>query len=102
MNNNCFHDYGSGGFWRIYLDIDRTLEYTEIGQLNGTTYFPASGNVATDPFLDWAGDWNFTIDTPTTVTDGGLNLSALFTEDITGATRPASPDPWSMGAYEKF
>lgn len=30
----------------------------------------------------------------------GLNLSSIFTDDYSGATRPSSPTAWSIGAYE--
>jgi hypothetical protein len=61
---------------------------------------PASQNIWADPQLaDQAGmDWHLSASSPLSVTEGGLNLSIIFTTDRDGTTRTA---PWSIGAYEK-
>ncbi|MFH1829758.1 MAG: right-handed parallel beta-helix repeat-containing protein [Pseudomonadota bacterium] len=55
------------------------------------------GNVAMDPKFVGPNDWHLTNLSPTTVTKGGLDLSAEFNTDKDGDPREA---PWSMGAYE--
>jgi len=77
----------------------------------------ASNNVSADPlFMDIDGadnnlqtvddnDWHLTGMSPASVTAGGLNgidqmPAWSFTDDFDGVTRPASGNPWSMGAYE--
>ena len=42
-------------------------------------------------------DWHLGATTPATVTGGGTDLAANFTDDHTCAARSA---PWGMGAYE--
>ncbi len=60
----------------------------------------SSGNVDVAPiFEDYAGkDFRLKADTPAAIRLGGLNLSASFTVDKSGALRTVS---WSIGAYEK-
>lgn len=59
-------------------------------------------NINTDVFENYAGG-DYTpaagelLDSAITP---GANLSADFTDDITGYTRPGLPDPWCIGAYE--
>ncbi len=43
-------------------------------------------------------DWHLNDNSPSSVTQGGINLSSEFTKDKDDVTRTA---PWSMGAYEK-
>jgi hypothetical protein len=48
-------------------------------------------------------DWHLSASSPTAVTTGGLNgidQGWSFTTDYDGVTRPASGNPWSMGAFE--
>ena len=82
------------------------------GDLNDpakTAATTASGNFVIDPMLASLGgtdgnlntpadnDWHLSALSPTSVTQGGFDLSALFTTDFAGATRSL---PWSIGAYE--
>jgi hypothetical protein len=77
----------------------------------------ASGNVSVDPvFADIDGadndintmddnDWHLSAGSPVGVKTGGLNgldqnPAWTFTTDKDGVTRPASGNPWSIGAYE--
>jgi hypothetical protein len=77
----------------------------------------AAGNVNVDPlFVDIDGadndintmddnDWHLSAGSPASVTAGGLNgldqnPAWTFTTDKDGVTRPASGNPWSIGAYE--
>jgi hypothetical protein len=75
----------------------------------------AAGNVNVDPlFADIDGadndintmddnDWHLSAGSPASVTAGGLNgidQGWSFTTDKDGVTRPASGNPWSIGAYE--
>jgi hypothetical protein len=64
----------------------------------GTIYVGSNGNINVDPGFVSATDFHLTSgSTPTSVSEGGLDLSASFTTDRDGVTRSA---PWSMGAYE--
>jgi hypothetical protein len=50
-------------------------------------------------------DWHLSAGSPASVTAGGLNgldqnPAWTFTTDKDGVTRPASGNPWSIGAYE--
>ena len=48
-------------------------------------------------------DWNFSVDSPRSVTQGGLNGISegwSFTDDFNGILRPAATSPWAIGAYE--
>ena len=60
----------------------------------------ASGNVSLDPaFADRAaGDWHLTPASPIEIREGGLDLSAEFSDDFDGLPRSV---PWSMGAFEQ-
>jgi hypothetical protein len=75
----------------------------------------ASANVSVDPvFADIDGadndintmgdnDWHLSAGSPASVKAGGLNgidQGWSFTTDKDGVTRPASGNPWSIGAYE--
>lgn len=75
----------------------------------------ASSNVSVDPqFADIDGadndvntmddnDWHLSAGSPASVKAGGLNgidQGWSFTTDKDGVTRPASGNPWSIGAYE--
>ena len=56
-----------------------------------------------DNFFVPENDWHFSAASPATVSAGGLNgidEGWGFTTDIDGVTRPASGNPWSMGAFE--
>jgi hypothetical protein len=82
-------------------------DQTNIGDVNDL--FNPDGNVSVDPlFVDIDGpdddiktmadnDWHLSGNSPTEVTQGGLDLSSIFTADKDGADRTA---PWSIGAYE--
>ena len=54
--------------------------------------------LAVDPkfFNQAGGDFHFSALSPTSVTEGGLDLSADFTADKDGVTRT---DPWSAGIF---
>ncbi len=96
---NCTHLLRSGN-----TDYDTT---TAINGVVANT----SANVSTAPlFVNQTGsdgvegtlndnDWRLSASTPTSVTQGGQDLSATIgTSDMDGSTRSS---PWSMGAYEK-
>jgi len=55
------------------------------------TDFPSS------PANSSSGDYTLSSSAPTFLTEGGKNLSSLFSTDFNGATRTV---PWSIGAYE--
>lgn len=57
----------------------------------------ASGNVADTPVFVGASDWHLTVGTSTSISDGGLDLTAVVPTDKDGVTRTP---PVSMGAYE--
>jgi hypothetical protein len=58
-----------------------------------------SGNISVNPLFvnQVGGDYHLTASSPTSVTQGALDLSATFTTDKDSITRTA---PWSIGAYE--
>lgn len=83
----------------LYRDEGATNLTTDI-LVNGLGDITSSGNIANiDPaFVNRAGgDWHLKAATPSTVRQGGLDLSAFFTKDKDDVARTAS---WSMGAYE--
>ncbi|MBN1836661.1 MAG: right-handed parallel beta-helix repeat-containing protein [Spirochaetales bacterium] len=111
----------------LYRDRDGAVSnLTDIADVNALSDITSGGNVSidligpVDYFLDVDGpdddittmldnDWRLTDDCPVEVRGGGLDLSADFSEDITGAARTSgSPTGmsndgaagWSMGAYE--
>jgi hypothetical protein len=86
---------------------------TSIAQVNGLAV--ASANVSVDPqFANIYGpdgvissmednDWHFSAGSPVSVTAGGLNgidQGWSFITDKDNVVRPASGNPWSIGAYE--
>lgn len=87
-----------------------------LSEMNALTDIPDyGGNISTDPlFADIDGadnnidtmadnDWHFSATTPASVTTGGENgidQGWSFTDDKDGVIRPASGNPWSIGAYE--
>jgi len=93
IKNNDFY-----GFNILYSDATEGT-YTDVSTLNSIVYLTpgASGNVSDTPiFADV--DYRLEATTPTSIKEGGIDLSAEFTVDKDGVTRTA---PWSMGAYEK-
>jgi hypothetical protein len=58
------------------------------------------GNVSVDPsFADsFGGDYHLMLQTPASVAEGGLDLSATLQTDKDGRARTV---PWSIGAYER-
>ncbi|MBN2536234.1 MAG: DUF1565 domain-containing protein [Spirochaetales bacterium] len=109
-NNNIFDCYNIHKEANIlYVDNTAKLAYSIAETLNSLSF--ASGNVSLDPaFVDNdGGDFHLTASSPIEVRQGGLDLSAQFTEDKDGNKRtavlsgsPANEDAagWSMGAYE--
>lgn len=123
INNNDIY-----GFDRVYYDLDGncisnldgdnnafTCNLAEMETL-GTIPNGASNNVEANPlFADIDGldndintlfdnDLHFSAGSPASVTAGGLNgLDQMpvwsFSSDKDGMPRPASGNPWSMGAY---
>jgi uncharacterized repeat protein (TIGR02543 family) len=83
----------------LYYD-EGTTDITDIANVNSLTDITTIGdNVSEDPlFVDQAGgDWHLTSSTSTNITEGGLDLSGEFTDDLDENTRTV---PWSIGAYE--
>ena len=99
-----------------YLGLDGFGNLTTNADGSGAQLAPpGSGNVSIDPLLvDIDGpdndidtmadnDWHLSALTSTLISAGGLNgidLSWSFDTDFDGVTRPASGNPWAMGAYE--
>jgi hypothetical protein len=114
-DNDLWDPDGSNTTFYAYRTNGGSLYHsTTIGTFNGLSW--ASGNVSDDPvFSDEDGadnditeiednDWHLTPDpppsgsgSPWSVTTGGQDLSASFTQDKDGNDRTVS---WSMGAYE--
>ena len=99
VRNNDLFDCSTA----LYRDADGGGNLTTISAMETdltNESITNGGNVNVDPaFVDKAGgDWHLTASSPTSVTEGGLNLSGSFTTDKDGITRTVS---WSMGAYEK-
>ena len=46
------------------------------------------------------GTEDYSVKLGSSLIDAANNLSTMFTDDIEGNTRPASPDEWTVGAYE--
>ncbi len=104
IENNDLWNTGSTELYEDYLGNP----YNDIVNVNVLSY--ASGNVDINPiFEDIDGadddaatmednDWHLNDNSPSSVTQGGINLSSEFTKDKDDVTRTA---PWSMGAYEK-
>lgn len=68
---------------------------------NGITgTFEAHGINGSDPLFVSAG--NFALQSGSPCKTAGVDLSSLFTKDITGATRPSGANTWSNGAYQFF
>jgi hypothetical protein len=92
----------------LYRD-EGTTDITSLDAVNALTDTTIGGNVSIDPaFVNMNGpdgdinnfadnDWHLSSNSPMEVTQGGLDLSNLFTTDKDGVTRTV---PWSMGAYE--
>ncbi|MGD8926605.1 MAG: right-handed parallel beta-helix repeat-containing protein [Thioalkalispiraceae bacterium] len=87
-----------------YLGLDGSGNLTVNANGTGTALSPAgSNNVSVDPMFVASDDWHLSASSPTAVTTGGLNgidQGWSFTTDYDGVTRPASGNPWSMGAFE--
>jgi hypothetical protein len=77
-----------------------------VAELNALRPTTTSGNIDADPVLSASPDRNLTASSPPSVTQGGLDFSAvsLFPEssgnkiDKAGTVRTS---PWSIGAYER-
>ncbi|MBP7585806.1 MAG: right-handed parallel beta-helix repeat-containing protein [Spirochaetes bacterium] len=82
--------------YAIQQTLPTITKYTSIDDVNALAY--ADNNVSADPvFADQpGGDWRLTASTPSSVYDGGADLSAVFTADMDDVARTW----WSMGAYE--
>jgi hypothetical protein len=80
----------------LYLD-NFTLDINDIDDVNALFGTDSSGNISVEPFLDSAQDYQLTENSPTSVTEGGLDLSSDFDTDKAGNLRTV---PWSIGAYE--
>jgi parallel beta helix pectate lyase-like protein len=101
VRNNCIFDVGNLDY--VYLDIDGAVQCEDVGELNDQGF--ADANTAEDPLIvwdydwttDWLSDWHSTGGVDVAITEGGLDLSGEFTDDIRGVTRA---DSWSIGAYE--
>ena len=116
LKNNVF-----SGCAILYYDFDNGCssgtDCTRISQVNVLAGISggASDNVATDPlFVDIDGadddintmddnDWHYSVASPVSITEGGLNgidENWGFNTDKDEVNRPASGNPWSIGAYE--
>jgi len=91
-------------FWVAYrfLATDDGLAAADISTLESVlaTHGVASrgGNVAVAPSLSSDGNYSPTSSTPISVSQGGADVSSIFTSDMTGAMRTT---PWSIGPYER-
>ncbi len=117
VRNNIFIGEGTKDFALIELDANAlssdimnndifgcetiiSSNGTPYGTIAGLNSLRAgiSGNIDDDPVLSASPDRNLTASSPTAVTQGGLDLSSVFTIDKAGTVRTA---PWSIGAYER-
>ncbi len=112
LNNDFF------GCPTLYMDsvVGGWTSITAVADLNNaalTTQGAAAtstGNLFVDPVIadfdgpdndiqTWAdNDWHLSIASPASVTQGGLDLSAFFSNDLDALARTL---PWSLGAYEQ-
>ena len=117
-NNNLFctvvyHDNNGG--CTIDNDGDADVNTCTLSDMDTLLGANANNNVSIDSeLIDLNGvdtilstmsdnDWRLSVTTPASVSAGGLNgidASFAFTKDLDGVTRPASPTPWAIGAYE--
>jgi len=82
------------------------VAYGTVAELNGLRSPSTSGNIDNNPVLSASPDRNLTASSPASVTQGGIDFSAVsqFPEsggnkiDKVGSARTA---PWSIGAYER-
>jgi hypothetical protein len=90
-------DSGCTGF----LDGDGLATTCNVEEINLLTDMTAANNLADEPFLqDPAnGDYHFTVFSPTSVVERGLDLSTYFTTDKDNIVRII---PWSIGAYTRI
>lgn len=73
------------------------------GQSGGVTNSQeAHGINGSDPVFVNAASNDFHLQSSSPAKAAGMDLSAQFTTDITGATRPTGAGTWSMGAYQYF
>jgi hypothetical protein len=117
-HNNDFHCAGALYQYNVssYLGLNNAGNLTPNADGTGTELSPSgANNVSVDPQLadiDGAdnnintmddNDWHLSASSPASVSAGGLNgidQGWLFTTDKDDVTRPASGNPWSIGAYE--
>lgn len=121
VKNNIISNSNASGDMAVYEDVAGDIAD---GELNYNLYNMASGNI-----ISWGGTRYYTLasfkaaqpaqevngvsadpmlnsfPTPTLQPSSpailaGVNLSTIFTTDKNGMTRPASPSPWDMGAYQ--
>lgn len=77
---------------------DDTITGSDGGTISNNRCDSGCTTSADPQFVNAAGgNFHLSISTPTTVSEGGVNLSASFTTDKDGVARTV---PWSMGAYE--
>jgi hypothetical protein len=99
--NNDIYDLG-GAITGLYYD--GATDYLTAVDLN-TSLAYADGNLSEDAMLDTVNDYVFTVSSPVSVTEGGIDGSALgwiFDTDKDGTVRTGNGTTgWSMGAYEK-
>jgi len=81
-----------------YSRLTNNLVYN-CGPMGGYTDFTETGRVTTDPKLTSPVTGDFTIPADSGAKDAGVDLTALFTTDKSGATRTV---PWDIGAFENI
>lgn len=122
-NNNVwscvqvFADYSDLGSCPLNDDNDGNGYTCALSEMNVLSGIPGGvgNNISVDPMfagIDGAdnsfnsmadNDWHLSAGSPASVTAGGLNgidEGWTFTTDKDGVARPASGDPWSIGAYQ--
>jgi hypothetical protein len=82
-------------FATFHLNIDAS---SSNGYYNNSGAGDPGDTEADDPFINSAG-YDFRIETDSVAHDGGTDLSAIFTTDIIGSTRPLG-SAFDIGAYE--
>lgn len=98
--NLYYTDSGNHLIWDSRAGVNGRCN--SISECQGTPWFQEANGKSGDPkFVSLpsggvvgSGDWNLQSDSP--ARNSGADLSAIFTTDITGATRVA----WDIGAYE--
>ncbi|MBX2994131.1 MAG: InlB B-repeat-containing protein [Bdellovibrionaceae bacterium] len=102
-NNNLFL------LSKVFNDLSTSESYTTVADLETAHPTEASGNISVEMkaagyFTDPAnGDWRLSGTAPTSISEGGLDGSALswgFSTNLLGITRTGNGiTGWSMGAY---